>query len=226
MANNSNISRWSKIATDPLRNFRFYAEFTTASNGSGAFSGKIQTGSAAGSGGTGTGGSVAAGKSSSWVGGFTYISGLNITTQNIPYREGGYNTTVHQIPGMTTFSPITFQRGTMYGNDQAITWMRGLFAAAAGEGIAIGSGKDFRVNVNIYVNDHPNNGTGSTDSSDNEIPKMGFTVHNAWISQLSYSDLSADSGTLLFESMTLVHEGLSVFFTQGSGNDPYKPVTA
>lgn len=217
MANNSNISRWSKIATDPLRNFRFYAEFKPASNGTPAFSNKIQTGSD-----SRPEGPAAAGKSTSWAGGFTYISGLNITTQNIPYREGGYNTTVHQIPGMTTFSPVTFQRGTMYGNDQAITWMRALFAAAAGEGLNVASGKDFRVNVNIFVNDHPNNGTGSTDTTDNEIPKMGFTVHNAWISQLSYSDLSADSGTLFFETMTLVHEGLSVFFT----DDKYKPVTA
>lgn len=206
MANNSNINRWSTIATDPLRNFRFYAEFTAASNGNAPFSTKITTG---------------------WSGGFTYISGLNITTQNIPYREGGYNTTVHQIPGLTTFSPITFQRGVLYGNDQALTWMRSLFAAAAGDGIAITGKKDFRVDVKIYVNDHPNNGTGSTDSTDNNVPKMGFHVHNAWLSQVSYSDLSADSGALLFETMTLVHEGLSVFFTKGdsagSSGDKYQP---
>lgn len=218
MANSSNISRWSKIATDPLRNFRFYAEFKTASNGTSAFSNKIQTGT-----GVTLEGVAGAGSSKGWAGGFTYISGLNITTQNIPYREGGYNTTVHQIPGMTTFSPITFQRGVMYGNDQAITWMRALFAAAAADGLNIQSGKDFRVNVDIYVNDHPNAGTGAGSPDDN-IPKMGFTVHNAWLSQVSYSDLSADSGTLFFETMTLVHEGLSVFFTKGSGSDPYEPV--
>lgn len=221
MANSSNIGRWSKIATDPLRNFRFYAEFKPASNGTPAFSPKIQTGT-----GTTLEGVASAGRSTGWAGGFTYISGLNITTQNIPYREGGYNTTVHQIPGMTTFSPITFQRGVMYGNDQAITWMRALFAAAAADGLNIQSGKDFRVNVDIFVNDHPNAGTGAGSSPDDNIPKMGFKVHNAWLSQVSYSDLSADSGTLFFETMTLVHEGLSVFFTKGTGSDPYAPVSA
>lgn len=210
---NSNINRFSKIATDPLRNFRFYAEFTKASNATEPFSEKIKTGS--------NETMPTKGTSTGWVGGFTYISGLNISTQNIPYREGGYNTTVHQIPGMTTFSPITMQRGAMYGNDQAITWMRALFAAAAGEGLNVPANKDFRVNINIYVLDHPTNGTGSSDTTDNNIPKIGFTVHNAWITGLNYSDLSADSGTIFFETMSLVHEGLSVFFT----DTDYKPVT-
>lgn len=188
----SNISRFSTIATDPLRSFRFYAEFKATS--SPVFNDKITTG---------------------WTGGFTNISGLNITTQSIQYREGGYNTTVHQVPGMTTFSPITFQRGVLDGNDQAITWMRGLFAAASGDGLsATGSAKSFRVNVDIYVMDHPN--AGPTDTN---TPVMGFRVHNAWITSLNYTDLNANDGSLLFESMQLVHEGLSVFFT----NDDYSP---
>lgn len=185
------INRFSTIATDPLRSFRFYAEFKPTTEA--AFSPKITTG---------------------WVGGFTNISGLNITTQAIQYREGGYNTTVHQVPGMTTFSPISMQRGVLDGNDQAITWMRGLFAASAGDGLATGAGNTFRVNVDIYVMDHPNANAQSTN-----LPKMGFRVHNAWITGLNYTDLNANDGALLFESMQLVHEGLSVFFT----DDDFKP---
>lgn len=189
------INRFSTIATDPLRSFRFYAEFKATSQAQ--FSDKIISGGAG------------------WVGGFTNISGLNINTQAIQYREGGYNTTVHQVPGMTTFSPITLQRGVLDGNDQAITWMRGLFAAASGDGLATtGAGKTFRVNVDIYVMDHPNAGP----TNENK-PKMGFRVHNAWITGLNYTDLNANDGALLFESMQLVHEGLSVFFT----DDDFKP---
>jgi phage tail-like protein len=188
------INRFSTIATDPLRSFRFYAEFTA--KGGDAFDTKITTG---------------------WTGGFSNISGLNITTQAIQYREGGYNTTVHQVPGMTTFSPIVFQRGVLAGNDQAITWMRGLFSAASGDGLAT-AGKSFRVDINIYVMDHPNANADQTNT-----PKMGFKVHNAWITNLNYTDLNANDGALLFESMQLVHEGLSVFFTDSSGADPYKP---
>ena len=101
----------STLATDPLRQFRFFAEFTPAADG--VFDNRIITGSSSTL--------PANGVSSGWTGGFTSIDGLAITTQNIPYREGGYNTTVHQVPGMTTFVPITFSRGVLYGNDQAIT---------------------------------------------------------------------------------------------------------
>jgi phage tail-like protein len=198
------INRFSTLATDPLRSFRFYAEFSKAGlNNEDVMDARIISSTA---------GSTTSGASSGWVGGFTSISGLNITTQSIQYREGGYNTTVHQIPGMTTFSPITFQRGVLYGNDQAQTWMRGMFAAAAGDGVSTGS-KTFRVNIKIYVMDHPN-----ANASDQNTPKMGFDIRNAWITQLNYTDLNANDGAILFESMALVHEGLSVFFTDAEYN--------
>jgi phage tail-like protein len=106
------------------------------------------------------------------------------------------------------------QRGVLYGNDQAITWMRGLFAAAAGDGISAGAAnnKGYRCNIKLWVMDHPN-------SADKNIPRMGFDIRNAWITQLSYTDLNANDGAILFESINLVHEGLSVFFT--SGTDGY-----
>ena len=208
MASGSTINRFSSLATDPLRSFRFYVEFTPKGSNK-PFDSRINTPASSSA--------PASGKSTGWVGGFTNVSGLNITTQAIQYREGGYNTTVHQIPGMTTFSPITMQRGVLYGNDQAITWMRGLFAAAAGDGLkANADASTFRMDLKIYVMDHPNAGP-----DDKNIPKMGFHVHNAWISGLNYTDLNANDGSLLFESLNLVHEGLSVFFT----GDDFKPVS-
>jgi phage tail-like protein len=208
---NTTINRFSTLATDPLRSFRFYVEFEPVNeNGEKPFDTRIES--------TNSTAPSTSGKSSGWIGGFSNISGLNITTQSIQYREGGYNTTVHQIPGMTTFSPITMQRGVLYGNDQAITWMRGMFAAAAGDGLKVGAvdKKTFRMNLKIWVMDHPN--AGPTDAN---VPKMGFKVHNAWLSGLNYTDLNANDGAILFESMSLVHEGLSVFFT---GTD-FKPIS-
>lgn len=190
MAIDTTINRFGSIATDPLRSFRFKCEFTKGMNATGTFDDTTLL---------------------SWKGGFTNISGLNITTQSIQYREGGYNTTVHQVPGMTTFSPITFQRGVMVGNNQAITWMRGLFAAASGDGIATGTdAKSFRLNVAIWVMDHPG-------ASGSLVPKMKFKVHNAWISGLNYTDLNANDGALFYESMQLVHEGLSVEMANADG---------
>jgi phage tail-like protein len=199
------INRFSTIATDPLRSFRFYAEFNPT--GDGVFDDRIKTGSS-------NNYNAADGSSTGFIGGFTNISGLSINTQAIQYREGGYNTTVHQIPGMTTFTPVAFQRGVLYGNDQAITWMRGLFGAAQGDGLALGT-KGFRCNVDIFVLQHPN-----ANPNDKNISRMGFRLNNAWISTLSYSDLNSGDNQILFESMQLVHEGLSVFFT----NDNFQAV--
>ena len=209
MASTQLSQYFSSIATDPLRSFKFNASFTASIPGTTATTlPKIQDASGAPT--------LASGTSPGWVGGFTSISGLSIATQAIPYREGGYNTTVHQIPGMTTFQPITFSRGVLYGNDQAISWMRGMFAAAQGEGLNAASnaapyGLNFRVDVTITVNEHPNTNVTA------DYPKMSFKVHNAWITGLNYTDLDATNGAILFETMTLTHEGLSVFFTDPSG---------
>jgi phage tail-like protein len=192
MATDSVINRFSSVATDPLRSFRFHVEFLAPQQGS-----KVSS--------TITG----------FKGGFTQISGLGINTQSIAYREGGYNTTIHQVPGMTTFNPITLNRGVIVGNDQGIKWMRHLFAAAAGDGIALGD-NDFRCDLKIYIMDHPaaSNATATTTGEGgSNIPKMGFHVHNAWISTLNYSDLDAGGNNLMVETIGLVHEGLSVFFT-------------
>ena len=178
----TNLNRFSSIATDPLRNFKFYVEFHSI------------------------GGDIA--DLTKVEGGFTSVTGLAINTQSIPYREGGYNTTIHQIPGMTTFSPVTFQRGTLTGHSKGLKWMRRLFAAASGEGIPLGT-NDFRCDVDIYVLDHPAN----MESDDiTQYAKMHFKIHNAWITTLQYSDLNAGDQNILFEQMTLVHEGLSAGF--------------
>jgi phage tail-like protein len=187
----SAINRYSKIATDPLRSFRFYAEFTATEGTALAANNKAVT---------------------SFTTGFTQINGLAINTQSIGYREGGYNTTLHQVPGMTTFSPVTFQRGTLYGENQGITMMRSLFAASAGDGLKVASGgPSFRYNIDVWVLDHP-----IADQGNNSF-KMRFRIHNAWITSLNYSDLNATDNQILFETMQFVHEGLSVSFTDAAG---------
>ena len=187
------------ITTDPLRAFRFRATFKPVGK-NGVFN-KALTG---------------------FSGGFSTISGLSIATTPIAYREGGYNTTAHYVPGMTTFQPITFSRGVLYGNDSAMTWMRGLFGASAGEGFNVDdSGKaSFRCNVTIEVMEHPN----ATDKSNK--PRMGFFVHNAWIAGLDYTGLNAGANELMYETMTLQHEGLSVAMLTSTGQaatGSYKP---
>jgi len=195
----SALSRYSKLQTDPLRNFRFLVNFrvTGDTNGPNSFL--------------------------SFTGGFTSVSGLSIATQGIQYREGGMNTTLHQVPGMTSFNPITLMRGTILGNDEAIKWMRQLFAAASGEGVPGADGTGYRCHLDIYVLDHPLTGAPLLTANDiisKNAYKMKFTVHNAWISQLSYSDLNASENGILMETIQLIHEGLSVTLAEYGANVP------
>ena len=151
--------------------------------------------------------------------GFTSVSGLSVTTDSIPYREGGYNTTVHQIPGQTTFSPISLQRGVILGTKQNWEWMRQLFATVQG-GSRNSQGASFRADLEIRVLSHPIPGSaGGTNAgvgtaADDHVA-MRFKVYNAWVTSVAYSDLNAGDNAIFVEQVTLVHEGFDVNWATG-----------
>lgn len=190
---NPTVNTLSTLQTDPVRNFKFLVTITP--NG---------------------------GKDSSWGStfgtlGFVSVSGLNVSTEPIAYREGGYNTNVHQIPGQTSFSPIGLSKGVMLGDDVHANWMKRLFSVLTPNATA-GIGADFRCTVDIQVLSHPNpaafKGAGTTgaDTPQDQHTSMRFRIYNAWISSLAYSNLDAGGNTLMVEEMTLVHEGFDVRF--------------
>jgi phage tail-like protein len=208
MAGPTIINNRSTLETDPIRNFRFLVTFKPLqSNNNGA----------------------------SWYQlapkvtiGFTSVSGLSVNTDSIPYREGGYNTTVHQIPGQTTFSPITLQRGVVLGTSQHWDWMRKLFATVQ-NGTTSRTGENFRADIEIAVLTHPIAGSGGNNEEltggDNGTYKdhvsARFQVYNAWPTSVAYSDLNAADNALFVEQITLVHEGFDMTWgselnTQGS----------
>ncbi len=179
----------STLATDPIRNFRFLVEFLPPSDegtpATWGFNAKM---------------------------GFTSVSGLTVSTEAIQYREGGYNTTVHQLPGQTSFSPVTLSKGVMLGDSSQYGWMKRLFSVIS-SGAKAGVGADFRCDLDISVLSHPNAaGLTVQDASlagANTDPHVAlrFRVYNAWITNLSYSNLDAGGNSLMVEEMTLVHEG-------------------
>jgi phage tail-like protein len=182
------INNRSVLETDPIRNFRFLVKFKPHN----------REGSA------------------SWYNpdvtlGFTSVSGLSVTTDSIPYREGGYNTTVHQIPGQTTFAPITLQRGVILNTKQNWEWMRTLFSTVQGGSTNV-QGASFRCDLEIQVLSHPIPGQGITEGSTSEDDHvaMRFNVYNCWITSVSYSDLNAGDNAIFVEQATLVHEGFDV----------------
>ena len=183
------INNRSTLTTDPLRNFRFLVTFIPQDSTNPTLTGL---------------------KSATF--GFTSVSGMSVTTDTIPYREGGYNTTVHQIPGQTTFTPITLQRGVILGTNQNYEWMRNLFATVQGGGTTRTIAQNFRCDLEIQVLSHPIPKAGPEDATAaaTDHTAMRFHVYNAWPTAVAYSDLNAGDNALLVEQMTLVHEGFDI----------------
>ena len=185
------VNSRSTLATDPVRNFRFLVTFQPQDTSNTLLGSKTIPM------------------------GFTSVSGLAVTTDSIPYREGGYNTTVHQIPGQTSFTPLTLQRGVILGTSQNWDWMKQLFATVQAQGSSLDPGKNFRCDLEISVLNHPipssqtgAETTAATGSKD-EVA-MRFKVYNAWPTTVAYSDLNAGDNALYVEQMTLVHEGFDL----------------
>ena len=184
------INNRSTLTTDPVRNFRFLVTFKALDKTNPAIGKDVTMG-------------------------FTSVSGLAVTTDSIPYREGGYNTTVHQIPGQTSFTPLTLQRGVILGSRQNWDWMKQLFATVQAGGSTLHPGLNFRCDIEIQVLNHPVPSAGAdvavpgaptvgaqavnTASTGSDIVAMRFNVYNAWPTTVAYSDLNAG------DNLSLIH---------------------
>lgn len=196
------LNNRSTLATDPIRNFRFLVTFLPQ--------GMAQVTAAKDN----VNPQWQQGLTSGMTFGFTSVTGMAVTTDSIPYREGGYNTTVHQIPGQTSFAPLQLQRGVQLGSRANWDWMQQLFQTVQGT-TKRNSADNFRCDIIIDVLSHPIAGTVTTNSSGQDIVtgtqtdhvSLRFKVYNAWITSLAYSDLSAGDNAILVEQMSLVHEG-------------------
>lgn len=142
--------------------------------------------------------------------GFMSVSGLNVATEVIPYREGGSNTTSMKIPGQSDFSPITLSTGLQIGKGDMGDWMSELFTVNAGSGTGA-PGSDFRATITIKVLDHP------VTSTTNVPVKAVFKVYNAWPTSISYGDLDAGANAIIVNQMSLAHEGWEFKLADGTG---------
>ncbi|MGW0060359.1 phage tail protein [Streptosporangium sandarakinum] len=167
----SSTSVENRRNTDPLRSFRFQVLFGDTKHGFGT------------------------GKNAM---GFMNVSGLSMTTEVIPYREGGMNTTTRKMPGQSDYSPISMSRGLTVGNPAMVNWMKEIFDVLQGN--TTGSDTDFRMNVDIFLLAHPWPGP-------DPIPLARWRLHNAWPTSLAFSDLDAGANSISISQMTLAHEG-------------------
>jgi phage tail-like protein len=117
---------------------------------------------------------------------FTECSGLETTTEVIETREGGDNTTVHKLPGKTTYSDITLKRGVT-ASDELWKWRESVI-----------HGDVRRKNGSIVVFDLANA---------REISRWNFV--SAWPTKWEGPQLTAKGTDIAVETLVLAHEGIA-----------------
>ena len=120
--------------------------------------------------------------------GFTEVSGLDITTEVIEYRDGAspeYSKV--KMPGQRKFSNITLKRGTFKADNQFYLWFN-----------TVSLNTIERRNLTIAL------------LNENHEPVIVWKVKNAWPTKLTATDLKADGNEVAIESVELVHEGLTI----------------
>lgn len=143
--------------------------------------------------------------------GFMTVSGLGMSIDTIPYREGGYNTTVQNMPGQASFQPITFTKGVMVGSQFQIPWVQQMFTVMQGTG-SQKDGQDFRSTVTVSIIDHP------VTTAQANVYAL-FKIYRAWPTALSFSDLDAGANQLFISQMTLANEGWTPAVAAKIGTD-------
>ncbi|MFN0275874.1 MAG: phage tail protein [Chitinophagales bacterium] len=120
--------------------------------------------------------------------GFTDVSGLDITTDVIEYRDGAspeYSKV--KMPGQRKFSNITLKRGTFAGDNEFYNWFN-----------TVSLNQIERRDLTISL------------LNENHEPVLVWKVKNAWPLKVTPTDLKADGNEVALETLELAHEGLTI----------------
>ena len=120
--------------------------------------------------------------------GFTEISGLDVETEVIEYREGASREYSKQkIPGMQKFSNITMKRGVFATDNEYFDWWNT---------VALNTIERRDITVRLLNEAHE--------------PVMVWKVKNAWPTKIASTDLKADGNEIAVETLEVAHEGVIV----------------
>lgn len=144
--------------------------------------------------------------------GFMSIEGIAMNTEMVAYREGGWNTNPHKLPGQTDFAPLTCSAGVFHTKPGMWKLAKQMFSVQWGQG-TIGMGEEFRFDMAVRILDHPvTEGPASGSTHDGSGAIMAFAFYNAWVASVGFNNLSAMDNAVLIHQMTVHHEGFETFF--------------
>lgn len=120
--------------------------------------------------------------------GFTEVSGLDVQTDPIEYRDGASpEYTKIKMPGMQKYSNITMKRGSFQGDNDFFVWWNT---------VALNTIERRNVTISLL--------------NENHEPVIVWKVKNAWPIKVQSTDLKADGNEVAIETIELAHEGLVI----------------
>jgi phage tail-like protein len=120
--------------------------------------------------------------------GFTEVTGLNLETEVIEYRDGSspeYNKI--KMPGLRKFGNITMKRGTFADDNEYYAWFN-----------TVNLNQIERRDVTISL------------LNENHEPVVVWKVKNAFPIKIQSPDLKSDANEAAIESIEIAHEGLTI----------------
>ena len=124
---------------------------------------------------------------------FSEVSGMNLSTQVVEYREGSdLRNTPRKLPGLTTFSNVTFRWGQTADND-FLEWVQSV-APNNQQGPKGLAGNRTNITVTL-IDDTGNDGTS-------------WTLINCWPVSYTVPDLSGLGNEVAITSLEVCCEGI------------------
>ena len=120
--------------------------------------------------------------------GFSEVSGLNVETDVIEYRDGVMpEYSKLKMPGMQKFGNVTLKRGVFQKDNEFFDWWN-----------TVKLNKIERRDVVISL------------LNEEHAPVLTWKIKNAWPVKVQSTDLKADGNEVAIETLELAHEGLKM----------------
>lgn len=122
------------------------------------------------------------------TGTFTEVSGLDVETEIIEYRDGANRSYSKQkIPGMQKYANVVLKRGVMPADNEFFIWW---------ETVSLNQVERRDVTVSLLNEEHE--------------PMMVWKIVEAWPTKVTGTDLKADGNEIAIETIELAHEGINI----------------
>jgi phage tail-like protein len=128
------------------------------------------------------------------IAGVSKVSGLKRTTEVVSHRDGGDLSTKRHSPGVSSFEPITIERGITH--DPAFeNWATKVYSTAGDGGVSL---LNFRKDITIELYNLQG------------VKVRAWNVFRCWVSEfVAVPELDANANAVAFEHIVLQNEGFA-----------------